>query len=349
MYLNSFHYFRALAILAIIAGHCVPLSGWGESRFLERTIANVVLGGTSLFVFISGFFFHHVFYQKFDYIKFIGKKISKILIPYLVLSLIAISYVLYTGSLPYAKYFVFSGEPDAFTQYIKPALLYLWTGRVLVAYWYIPFIMLTFLLAPLHVWIIRRSLITQLMVFLMLLAVSMLIHRPIDNMSVLHSVIYFSPVYVFGIICSIHKETIYDYLKQKEMYLIIAVLLLALLQAAFYNYYGNLHKDAFEYGGIDIQIIQKLFLCLFLMVFLHRFENVNIAPLKYLASSSFALFFIHPWVMAFIPADPEKYGVHWPWPIVWPILTVGITLSSIFLAQMIKLIFKTRSKYIIGW
>ena len=347
--MNSFHYFRAIAILTIIAGHCVPISGWGESRFLERAMANIVIGGASLFVFVAGFLFHHIFYQKFYYLKFVGKRASKILIPYFVLSLIAIAYYFYRGSLPYEKYFTFSNEPGIYSSYIKPTLLYLWTGRVLVAYWFIPFAMVMTILSPLHVWLIRRPLYTQLLVFFVSLAVSMMIHRPIDNISVFHSVIYFFPVYVFGIICSVHKETIYNYLKQKELYLLLLVLLLAALQAAVYNKFGNLHKDAFEYGGIDLQVTQKLVLCLFLMVYLHRFEHINIAPLKYLASSSYALFFIHPWLLAFIPKDPVKYGVHWSWPILWPILTVSVILSTIFLAQTIKFIFKSRSKYIIGW
>jgi hypothetical protein len=349
MFIPSLNYFRGIAILAIVAGHCIPLSGWGESRFLERAMANVVLGGTSLFVFISGFFFHHVFYQKFDYFRFLRKKVSKILVPYLTLSLIAIFFVFQAGSLPYAQYFAFSDEPGVFSRYVKPALLYLWTGRVLVGYWYIPFIMITFALAPFHVWIINASRNTQLLIFSVSLGISMLIHRPIDNMSVLQSVAYFSPVYVFGIICSVHKETVYGYLKQKEIYLAAGVLLLAALEAAFYEKYGSLHKEAFVYGGVDLQILQKLFLCLFLMIFLERFETTNIAPLKHLASASFAIFFLHPWLTAFIPGDPEKYGVHWSWPVLWPILTVGVTLTSIFLAFLIRYVLKSRSKYVIGW
>jgi peptidoglycan/LPS O-acetylase OafA/YrhL len=61
MHLNSFNHFRAIAITFIVAGHCFGLTGMAITSMMEKTIANLLLGGTSLFVFISGFLFHHIF------------------------------------------------------------------------------------------------------------------------------------------------------------------------------------------------------------------------------------------------------------------------------------------------
>lgn len=49
-----FDYFRALAILLIILGHCY--NSWPRSHIWEATLVNLISGGTALFVFISGFF-----------------------------------------------------------------------------------------------------------------------------------------------------------------------------------------------------------------------------------------------------------------------------------------------------
>jgi len=69
MHLRSFEYFRAVAIVLIVIGHTYDISGWQIDSFGDRVLANLISGGTSLFVFISGFLFHHVFYPKFVYRK----------------------------------------------------------------------------------------------------------------------------------------------------------------------------------------------------------------------------------------------------------------------------------------
>jgi len=85
--LNYFDYLRAIAILFIVAGH--SFSVWSIDTLPEKVLANIITGGTSLFVFISGFFFHHIFYKDFEYKVFIKRKIKKVLVPYIILSTLA--------------------------------------------------------------------------------------------------------------------------------------------------------------------------------------------------------------------------------------------------------------------
>jgi len=51
--------------------------------------------GTALFVFISGFLFHHIFYSRFNYRAFISRKIKDVLVPYLVLSTPYVIYIVF--------------------------------------------------------------------------------------------------------------------------------------------------------------------------------------------------------------------------------------------------------------
>jgi len=69
-HLQSLVYFRGIAIVLIVAGHCYSISGWHIGTTGDRFLANLISGSTTLFVFISGFLFHHVFYPKFQYGKF---------------------------------------------------------------------------------------------------------------------------------------------------------------------------------------------------------------------------------------------------------------------------------------
>lgn len=87
MEVNSFNHFRAIAILFIIAGHSFGAVGMVFDHLYELSIRNFIAGGTSLFVFISGFLFHHVFYPKFQYKKFLIQKCYNVLLPYLILGL----------------------------------------------------------------------------------------------------------------------------------------------------------------------------------------------------------------------------------------------------------------------
>ena len=95
MFLKSFEYFRGISILFIVAGHCFQLGNWEINNVFEKFIANIIAGGSSLFVFISGFLFHYVFFKKYKYVRFIFKKIRNVLIPYLVLSVLPIVYFVF--------------------------------------------------------------------------------------------------------------------------------------------------------------------------------------------------------------------------------------------------------------
>lgn len=353
MYLNSFNYFRGIAIVFIVAGHCLYMSGWAIDSVGEKFIANLVLGGTSLFVFISGFLFHHIYYSRFNYKKFMLTKVKNVLVPYLVLSLPLVLYsVLVKGNGPYGEYF-FSREPGIYSAYIQPVIGYLWTGRLLEAYWYIPFIMVVFTASPLIMFYIRLRPVSRLIILLVLLAVALFVQRPIHNISVLQSVVYFLPVYLFGIIVSIHRETIYTHLHGREGYLLAVVILLALLQSMYYTYFGNLHKLPFQFRFLDLMLLQKLFLCLFFMVVLNRFEKVSVSALETLAAASFAIYFIHPhllmWMQILLLNKGYQVVRMMSGPFLWLVMTSGIILLSIGIALVIRRVFRSHSRSLIGW
>ena len=76
MRLVSFDYFRGVAILFIVAGQ--SFGTWPIDTFSEKVLTNIVYSGTALFVFISGFFFHHIFYKDFDMKIFMSKKAQNV-------------------------------------------------------------------------------------------------------------------------------------------------------------------------------------------------------------------------------------------------------------------------------
>jgi len=349
MRLVSFDYFRGIAILFIVTGH--SYGPWAIDSFGEKVLANLISGGTTLFVFISGFFFHHIFYEKFELKGFLAKKAKNVFIPYLILSVIGISYYLSSSSqLPHASYLGID-KVESWMQYIEITAFYLWTGRIVNAYWYIPFIMIIFAISPLFIQYIKLSTQNRVFIFLITLIAAMFIHRPAANLSPLHSVIYFTPIYLLGIICSIHRGSAIDFIKGKSTIIGLIVILLSALQALFFEGHGNFHKEEiFSYGGIDIIIVQKILLCFFLLSILQKYENAHIPTLKLLASSSFAIFFIHPWILLVLSKTGFLSFLEFlPGMGVFIITVPLVLISSLLVAYIIKLGLKKNSRYVIGW
>ena len=345
MYLRSFDYFRAISIIFIVIGHTYGISGWKIDGFWDRTLANLVSGGTSLFVFISGFLFYHVFYPRFNYVTFVKKKFKNVYVPYLLLSILPVCVALYT-KVPFGEFY-FGPTESFFDQIIKPIFLYYWYGGVLV-YWYIPFIMVVFLISPLFIKFIHISTSSKIRVIALMTAVSLFMHRPVNNWSIIQSVIYFCPVYMFGILCSMEREWIYNKFRQYDGYIFLAVLALALLQAAVMDTSGNLQKPPFEFNGIDIALVQKMMLCVFFMVFLHRFEDREWRVMKQIAASSFSIYFLHGWFIFAFWLARELYA-DWRGFMLLPVFSGLIIWLSYATASRIRRIWPERSRMIIGW
>jgi len=345
VHLNAFNHFRAVAILFIVAGHSFDMTGMQLNRYIDLVLVNLLKGGTALFVFISGFLFHHVFYPKFAYRPFVMKKVKAVFLPYMLLGLLPVT-VAVLAQQAGAGYFPADGE-GVLAQYLVPGLKYYLTGRFLDAYWYIPFIMVTFLLSPLHLLFIGLSARVQLGLVLLLSVVGMLLHRPVDNIAVWQSVLYYSPIYLMGIVASVHRAAVHQALVGRELYLLLAVVGLAVLQVEL-GHISNYHKPAFDYAGLDLMFVQKVGLCFFFMQFLTRFESYHSGAAHTLAATSFTVFFIHPLLLWWLQANEITVFQQNAWW-VFVLFFAGLTLFCVLLATLCRRLFPRYSRYLIGY
>lgn len=352
MHLNSINHFRAVAIIFIVAGHCYGIAGLYVNTFIESVIVNIITGGTFLFVFVSGFLFHHVFYKKYQYKKFVSQKIKNILAPYLLLSALPVFFYVYKKPDLFDGFFL-PAHDGIFNEYVLPSIKYYLTGAFLSAYWYIPFILVTFMLSPLHFLFIKAKISWQLGLTFVFCMVSLLMHRSVDNLQVTQSVVYFTSVYLIGILCSLYKDRVYRVLNGKEPILLMLIIYFAVLQALT-GVVGNYHKLPFSYGGLDIMFIQKIIMCLFFMVYLHRFESYHSRYLQLLASTSFAIFFLHPiviwWSIKLLHQIflINEYAAFNSWGI-YLLFVAGVTIVCIVIAKAVKKIMPKYSQRVIGY
>ncbi|MDX3774080.1 acyltransferase [Chromatiaceae bacterium AAb-1] len=342
MFYAGVNNFRALAIFLIVFGHCFWISGWYPSDMAGRVYLYLLPGGTFFFVFISGFLFAHLNAPVFNYPDFVRRKARNILSPYLALSVIPVIFAVITH---YPGYFTDEREGFYF-QYLLPFIKYIVTGRVFTGYWYIPFIVIVFfVLSPLLVRYYRLPLRSQLIIFSSLLVISSLVHRPVDNLNPLQNLVYFIPVFLAGMVFN-QQFSVF----RSKLSLAWGLLLLSLALSLYQSYYleisHNSHKAFWEYTRVDLKVFEKTLQAVAVLVLLERLFDRRYALLDLIASASFAIFFLHPVVIAVFKRliDGAFSGF-----LYWHVLTVLVFFTSLLTAYILKRILGKYSRPLIGW
>ena len=284
MQLYSLTMFRAIAIVLVVLSHATATGSVFMDTPPELFVWNLVTGPTTLFVFISGFLFHHAFLKRFEFASFFAKKLRNLVVPYIVLTFVALAVGCTDFEFPPASNWF---------EHLVLGGYFLATGDAAISYWYIPFVIVLFAMSPVHAHFATLSMRKQMVVMGVLFLAALFVHRPPDCIGVVQNLIYFTPTYLLGMFCSQHRAQVYPWVTRWQMALLAAVLLLT-LQLTLDGQLGNSLKPMFQYGGIDLMLIQKVCLALFLLAFLRRFEGWRSRPVDMLADTSFAVFFLHP-------------------------------------------------------
>jgi len=346
-FLNSINYFRGIAIVIIVSAHSYGIANWNvykDPTLFEQFFYALNLNGSVFFIFISGFLYNHIFYPRFEYKKFMIKKAKYVLVPYLVCSIIPILYAVFIED---QNKFLLDNLQD------KPLLAILWflvTGRAVYAYWYIPMIMLMFAISPIINALIKSKYI--LYAIFCLIPISMIIHRPLHNTNPTHSLIYFLPVYLSGIYSSIHQQKIYAFLKsiKVKLALLFSAISLGLIQILIFNISGNFSKSFWSVTVPDINLLQKILLCFLLMSVLDNYENTDITVMKKTAETSFAIYFIHPFLLNPLTRFVRSLELGFQGNFFTLVIaTFSVVIIAIGIAHLLKIVLKRNSRYIIGW
>lgn len=336
-----FDYLRAIAIVLVVASH--TYGPWEPDTNPEYVLVTIITGATAPFVFISGFFFHAVFYRKFDYRKFLKAKLEKIYAPYLVLiTAFMVATLLYKANIPFS----FTIREDPAANRICSFFLNLLIGNRPVTYWYIPFIMIIFVMSPVVIKFIRMPTKAAIMVMSALFLVSMYIHRPTHNINVIQSVVFFFPYYLLGTFYSIHRVVADEWMKRHSLALFIALAAIITWMIAHGQVAYLQTWNPFAWKGLDVTVIQKILLIAVLLATLKRVDHIRIPALAYIANVSFAIFFLHPWALAILNLLELQ---HFPGFAGVIFRTAFAVLASALVAEAARLVLKGRSQYITGY
>ena len=206
-------------------------------------------------------------------------------------------------------------------------------------------------ISPLHTIFIETNHKGQILILASTFFVSLIVQRPFPlSLLFIQSLVYLTPAYLFGIYCSINKDRIYSFFRAKEYLFLFPFLGILLLQTHL-GIEGNNPKSFFSFEGIDSILPQKIFLCLFLMVWLRRFEGSDNKYVLLLANTSFAIYFLHGYALRLLYIIKEHLEIE---EFSQPVLIfftslVLLLLISILIATAIKKVFKDNSSYITGY
>lgn len=331
--------FRALAILFVLASHADHVLDVGRvGYYFNFFFANA----TAWFVFIAGYFFYLIESKRFDYGKFLLKKAKFLLVPYLVLSAIAMSIGI--G--------MFNQNESLgldMPSYIVWALIV--GGNIIGPLWFMPMIMLVFLLSPVFYRVSQGRWLLPVMLISLLL--SCFTFRPYDNSNPMLAMMHFMGFFWLGIWVARYHEPLQAWVQHGMRFWLLMLLGLSVfVMSASAELNGEaLMKMGFwdNLGTANFYQIGKLGLLVVIFLGLYRFANFQIGVFSYIASISFGLFFLHGfglWLYDWLAPRFPDFFVDNDWSGVTQISF--IFLFSWLVILLVKAVIKDKSRYVIG-
>lgn len=349
--------FRAIAIILIVAGHAFDLAWFRTTGVTLQTspatgaLTALINGNTFYFVFISGFLYRHIFFERMSYGAFMRKKALLVGLPYLLLgTALAVAQII-------ASDFHVTISNDGTVQegslYVD-IMTQLATGQMMAAYWYIPFICLMFVVSPLFDRFIRARASVQVTIWIAAVVLAFWAHRPYGNLSPIHSAAYFGHVYLAGILFWKHRVVLMRILRENIPLLLLGIALLsvALIQDILVLNVNAVERRATDPWwplAFDWMILQKYIGAFLFCGLLSRFAPGGQKALGFIASNSFGIYFLHGMVLVAMTHAPATLLPHLGIPLIdfigYAVLAFGITLAAVV---TIKTILGEKSRYIIG-
>ena len=193
---------RALAMSLVVAYHLLFLV-FGQLPHVYGGLGVLADTGTALFVLLAGFLCQS-HWAKFQFLPFLRKKMLTVVCPYAIATLLLMLMRVIRGG---------GCQPLAF---IRGLLFCVLTGRGSAQLWFVPMLMIFFLLTPLTLWLMRRR--WRHVVIALCFALSLVIGRA-GHLQTLHNTLYFLPFYLLGMAGALDHERCLAWLRRRRLVL----------------------------------------------------------------------------------------------------------------------------------
>jgi probable poly-beta-1,6-N-acetyl-D-glucosamine export protein len=345
-YLNYIHNFRGVAILFIVFIHIATSMSW-KNPVSERISLILFTNGTILFVFIAGFIFYHLNHIKFDYFIYLKKRLSFVLLPYVLISIPAVLDKLYFDQVGDHWWYTSSFADESVLYKIVHLLV---TGYHNGVLWFIPMVTIIYILTKPTIALAKSNFFEAFapMIFILGLFVNSFGYRS----NVFFSFLYFFPVFIFGIWVYKMRNRLCSNWKLILSGMIISYCLLSYLEywdiIPFDRYLKLRDTNEFIFG-FNLNKMKLYMLCILLLLFFKNIYPHSNRVLKILGDYSFGIFFIHLYYIIIIRYVINTFfSVYQLDGFLFLILGIITVLVSVVSVYGVKIIFGNKSRYLIG-
>jgi peptidoglycan/LPS O-acetylase OafA/YrhL len=326
-----------------VAMHAIGNLDWSANHQLYRFLLEIFQGATLVFVMISGYLFQHLS-NKFNYYNYLTTKFKNVILPYIIISLPGVMLLL-TKSEFLAENPELQGSP----LWARVIFLYIYGGAQLnYVLWFVPVMTIYYLLAPIFIKFLRNP--ALFLSLIVLIPSAILAHRTtVQKYHHFQLAFYFLPAYMTGMLAGLYREKVRDFTDHYIIILLIAFLCVLFGHFFLTDYDGSYVQEIFstENGVIDWIFVQKFLLFFILLYIFRRLDRFNLSALDYIATVSFAIFFLHIYVLYVY-----SHIIHWhqyAGNLQNLVLLLIMTIScSTFLAYLSRRFFGRTSRMLIG-
>lgn len=344
-YLTYVHYLRGLAILIIVAIHSRMALFGNSNHILNETLIVFLDNGTVVFVFISGFLFQHVFIPIFNFKTYLVKKLKYVLLPYFLVSIIPIIDKLYFDhSIPWLTQELQAKGSTWLVFYM------LGTGKHFGPFWFIPMITIFYIISPILVKLNIKGF--YLYIFPLIFIFGLFTYQFGYYSTIFNSFVFYLPIYLLGMFVSYNKDLLFKnqwwfFIMFTLLYICIIILeLKGILITPRLEGFNNKNLNYFIFDPAKLRFS---LLAVVLTLLFHSATNIKLKFLQLLGDYSFGIYFIHLFFIIIFQKAIAYYNVTLtPNFISFLIVLLFSLLSSFLFVWVIKIIFRSKSRYIIG-
>ncbi|KDN09429.1 hypothetical protein GAPWKB30_1966 [Gilliamella apicola] len=299
---------------------------------------------TTFFVLIAGFLFQHLTY-KFDTKTYYLSKFKTVVCPYISVSIFCFVFFhyQYLSNLPWFS----STETSVVSSIVRMML----TGKQLLPLWFIPMIIIIYLMAPLLYFWSKKNLIVAGLIAMFWVVV---FTKPDFTQPILN-LLHYGPVYLIGMMIKQNYQIIIKTVKD-NLFLVVFLFGLCFFVPFAYRYMNHLGVEKLYYDTL-----QKIILFILALYFLdglnHKTNEGKLYKFfSYMANISFPIYFIHEIIVLeleqLLYISPLGYVIKtdngWLASLGAVIFLVSTLIVSVIIAKIITLVFKNKAKYLIG-
>ncbi|WP_267414882.1 MULTISPECIES: AMP-binding protein [unclassified Sphingomonas] len=319
---------RSIAIILVVMAHTATVFVVSTTAANNDPISYFPLRHVNaVFIVVAGFLFQYLL-NGFEYRSYLRVKAQTVILPYLIISIPAIILYLIGFKDPASL-----DAPGWVQGRVGLTVYMLLTGTHLGPLWFIPMIVLIYLLAPLFRAIDARPVLYWAAPLLLVL--SYFVGRSADDSNPVQALIFYLPAYLIGMAACRYRNRLMPVLARWWPLLLLAIFIPDALA---------LKSSPYE----AVTLLSKVIFCFGLLGGVARIAKRVPRWFDHIGEMSFGIYFVHGYVVGVLLILVKKLHLALHGFAEFAVASLGVVAVSVLAVMAVKLVFGGRSRWIIG-